>query len=215
MPFNLRGLAALVASDSVTLWFYTTSDTRAAVLASGYFSPVADRLQQGHIIICQTADALTFLPVRANGEVGNGLVLDAYAAPIRLTTGANHVANSTMTALPVSRTLVLAAIGAGITAGREIPVSATVTGAVGSVSFTLIDPNGATVDTKVSIPVNGIANSSFTAPAAGNGYRIRAADTDEPAATMLSPSFLINNPFSLLTQTGSNVLTESGVQLLL
>jgi len=215
MPFNLRGLAALIASDSVTMWFYTTTDTRSAVLAPGYFSAVADRLQQGNIIICQTSDALAFLPVRANGDVGNGLVLDAYAAPIRLTTGANHVANFTMAGLPVSRTLVLAPIGAGITVGREIPVSATVTGAVSSISFTLIDPDGATVQTKVSIPVNGIANSTFTAPAIGNGYRIRASDTDEPAATMLSPSFVINSPYSILLQSGSNVLTENGAELLL
>lgn len=213
MPFNLRDLAALVASDSVTLWFYSTSDTRATVLAPGYFSTVADRLDAGHIIICRAADALSFLPVRANGAVGNGLVLDAYAAPLSLTTSAAQVIETSMSTTPVTRTLSLGAIPAGITVGRTFSVSASVTGAVSSVSFTLLDGSGTALDVRVAIPVAGNAGVTFTAPSAGTGFRIRAADTDEPAASMLSSSFVISAPFAILLESGGSLLTESGAEL--
>jgi hypothetical protein len=85
MPFNALNLSELVASDDISLWFYRTTDTRAAVLAPGYFVSVADRLLSGHIIICRASDSMAFLPVRTGGAVGNGLVLDSTAAPLRLT----------------------------------------------------------------------------------------------------------------------------------
>ncbi|UFN49517.1 hypothetical protein LPC08_02395 [Roseomonas sp. OT10] len=84
MPFESQGLTPLLASGSFVLWRYATSDPRAAVLASGYFAPVAARLGAGHLVVLQAADASALLPIRDGGVPGPGLLLDTNTVPLRL-----------------------------------------------------------------------------------------------------------------------------------
>ena len=88
MAYNPAALAELASTDIFTLWYYTTTDTRTQVLATGYFSADATRLQPGHLIICQTSDAMAFLPVRISAAVGSGLVVDANPAALQLNVSA-------------------------------------------------------------------------------------------------------------------------------
>lgn len=84
MSFDASSLTALVSAGSFSIWDYRTGDSRAAVLASGYFAAAADRLLPGHVVILHSADGMSFLPMRDGGAVGNGLVLDSVSAPLRL-----------------------------------------------------------------------------------------------------------------------------------
>ena len=84
MPFDLSGLSPLLTAGSFTLWRYASADSRIAVLAPGYFTTAADRLHPGHLVILQASDAMAFLPVREDGTVGSGLVLDTGTVQLRL-----------------------------------------------------------------------------------------------------------------------------------
>ena len=84
MSFDASSLTALVSAGSFSIWDYRTGDSRAAVLASGYFAAATDRLLPGHVVILHSADGMSFLPMREAGAVGNGLVLDSVSAPLRL-----------------------------------------------------------------------------------------------------------------------------------
>ena len=65
MPFIASDLSALSAANGFTLWHYRTSDSRADTEAPGYFTPGADRLRVGDIILVQASDGTTMLPIRA------------------------------------------------------------------------------------------------------------------------------------------------------
>ena len=81
MPYDARGLMPLLATNPFAIWHYRTTDGRAAVLEPGYFSAATGQLQPGHLIILQAEDAMTLLPMREGGTVGDGLVLDKTPAP--------------------------------------------------------------------------------------------------------------------------------------
>ena len=218
MPFDARNLTPLEASAAgFTMWLYTTTDTRAAVLAPGYFSPVAARLLPGHLILLQSADSLSLIPVRSNGAVGNGLVLDASAPPVRLAAAAALAIVFQLGATTVqTRTVALDPVPAGLYIGRSFTVSARTTGPVATLLFSIVNAAGAIVAGPVSVSaLSGAASTTFTAPAAGSGYRVRVTDADEPLATQLSSSFVVTEPYVLLTETGGTLLMQDGGELLL
>ncbi|MCQ4159798.1 hypothetical protein NON00_07635 [Roseomonas sp. GC11] len=217
MPFDPRGLTSLASTDSFTLWLYVTTDTRAAVLAPGYFTAATGRLQPGHVVVLQSADSLTFLPVRSSATVGNGLVLDASAAPLRLNANAELVLDIAMAAVAAAtRTVALGTIPTGLYTGRSFTVSASVSGPVSTLVFSMLNASGTVVLGPTSVAVSsGGASVSFTAPAAGSGYRIRVADADEPLATQTSASIVVTEPYALLTEAGTSLLASDGGEILL
>jgi hypothetical protein len=217
MPFDARNLTPLEASAAgFTMWLYTTTDTRAAVLAPGYFASVAERLLPGHLILLQSADSLSLIPVRSNGAVGNGLVLDASAPPLRLTTRAALRMVFRFDAAVQTRTVALDPVPAGLYIGRSFTVSARVTGPVTTLLFSILDSAGRIVAGPVSASaLSGSASIVFAAPAAGSGYRVRVQDVDEPLVAQLSSFFVVTEPFVLLTETGATLLLQNGGELLL
>jgi hypothetical protein len=209
MPFEPQGLAPLIASDQTTLWFYRTSDARAAVLAPGYFPPETN-LQAGQLILLQAADSLSFLPVRFAGVIGPGLVLDAVPAPLALAARGGGSFRFTAAAAALARTVALQPLSPGLVTDRAITVIAVATGAVAQVAFTLRNGAGAQVGSMVTVPVvGGQAAASFTIAAPGL-YHVQAADAAEPLATQTSPSFVVSPPPIVLTESGFQLLAETG-----
>lgn len=209
MPFDATELAPLVASDQTTLWFYRTPDTRAAVLTPGYFPPETG-LQPGHVILLQAADSMALLPVRFAGVVGNGIVLDAMPAPLVLAGRGAGSFRFTATAAAIARTLALQPLSAGLVIDRAISVAVVVSGAVSGVVFTLRNSAGAQVGSVVNAAVSaGAAGAQFTIATPGL-YRVEARDAAEPLATQTSPSFVVSPPFTLLTESGFQLLAETG-----
>jgi hypothetical protein len=209
MPFDASDLAPLVASDQTTLWFYRTGDARAAVLAPGYF-PAAAGLQPGHVILLQAADSMALLPVRFAGAVGNGIVLDTTPAPLVLTARGGGSFRFAATASAIARTLALQPLPVGLVIDRAIGVSATVSGAVASVVFTLRNGTGAQVGSTVAAPVAaGSAVAQFTIATPGL-YRVEASDAAEPLVAQTSSGFFVSPPFTLLTEAGFQLLAETG-----
>ncbi|MBO1074873.1 hypothetical protein [Roseomonas marmotae] len=216
MPFDARNLTPLDSAGGFTMWLYTTTDTRAATLAPGYFASAADKLLPGHLILLQSADALSLIPVRSNGAVGNGLVLDASAPPVRLTVAA---ALSMIFGLRVSavqtRAVALDPVPGGLYIGRSFTVTARVTGSVATLLFSILNAAGQVVAGPISASaLSGSATATFTAPAEGSGYRIRVQDADEPLVTQTSASFVVTPPFALLTESGGALLLQEGGEML-
>jgi hypothetical protein len=216
MPFDARNLTPLDSAGGFTMWLYTTTDTRAAVLAPGYFASVADKLMPGHLILLQTADALSLIPVRSNGAVGNGLVLDATAPPVRLNVGAALKIRFSLAASTVqTRTVALDPVPAGLYIGRSFTVSARVTGPVSTLIFSIINAANTVVAGPVSASaLSGSASVTFAAPAAGSGYRVVVRDAGEPLVTQTSSSFVVTEPYVLMTEAGATLLMQDGGELL-
>ncbi|ONG44743.1 hypothetical protein BKE38_27415 [Pseudoroseomonas deserti] len=217
MPFDARGLTALANTDSFTLWLYITTDTRAAVLAPGYFTAAISRLKPGHVILLEAADAIVLMPVLANGNVGNGLVLSATAAPIRINAEAALLFEMTMDAVTAAtRSVALDPLPSGLYVSRVFTVAARVSGPVTSVIFSMLNSSGAVIAGPTTVAVSaGSATIDFTAPSPGSGYRIRVTDAGEPLATQTSASFVVTEPFALLTESGMSLTGIEGGELLL
>ncbi len=216
MPFDARTLAALIASDATTLWFYRTDDTRAAVLAPGYFAAAADRLAPGHVILAQTADSLSLLPVRQAAAVGNGLVLDVVGGPLRRSAAAalsvpvaagrrRHRAGPAR-GRPAARhhrrpspSPSAPAAGGGVRCGLS-PAQRRQPGRPGAGGR----PRSAA----------GRAVASLIGPAPGSGYRIRAQDAADADARSTSASFTSVAPAQLATEGGEGMQGEGGEILL-
>ncbi|MDB5369821.1 MAG: hypothetical protein JWP20_1379 [Roseomonas sp.] len=216
MPFDARNLAPLEAAGGFTIWLYTTTDTRAAVLAPGYFASAADRLLPGHLILLQSADSLSFLPVRSNGTVGNGLVLDASAPPVRITVGAALTMLFGLSAITVqTRSVALDPVPAGLYIGRSFTVSARVTGLVATLRFSILNAARAVVAGPIQVSaLSGSASVVFTAPQAGSGYRVQVQDVDDPLVVQTSSTFVVTEPYVLLTEAGGTLTMQSGGALL-
>ena len=215
MPFDARNLAALIASDATTLWFYRTTDTRAAVLAPGYFAAAADRLEQGNVILAQTSDSLSLLPVRGQAAVGNGLVLDVVGAPLRRDISAAFAVPVAVAAAATGRALRVDAPAPGITEGLAFSVGASAFGAVSAVAFRLLNAASQVIQGPVVAPVSaGRAVATLTGPAAGSGYRIRAQDADDADARSNSATFTSAAPTQLASEGGEGLQGEGGETLL-
>ncbi|SHJ57909.1 hypothetical protein SAMN02745194_02888 [Roseomonas rosea] len=216
MPYVASNLIPLVAADSFTLWLYKTTDTRAAVLSSGYFGAAANRLLPGHMIVLQAADASAILPVRGNAEVGNGLVVDASSSPLRLTAAGSLDLGADLSVTAVARCVSLAAMPSGVNEGETFTVQATASGASTMLKFSVLDATGAVVLGPTSAAVTaGMASATFPSPSPGTGYRLKVEDAADPLVMQLSPSFVVLSAFALLMESGLSLLSESGNRLVM
>ena len=215
MPFDARNMAALIASESTTFWFYRTTDTRAAVLAPGYFAAAATQLQSGHVIIAQTADSLSILPVRVNAAVGNGLVLDVVGVPLaRVVQAALSVAGA-LSATATFRTVRVDSPPIGVVEGAPFTTGASVGGATTTMLFRLVNASGTILKTVSGVPVvSGRATATLTGPAPGTGYRIRAIDSDDSDARSTSATFTSAPLLQIAAENGAGLTTEAGEMLL-
>ncbi|WP_431282917.1 hypothetical protein ACQW02_26505 [Humitalea sp. 24SJ18S-53] len=216
MPFDPNALVTLAATEGFTLWHYATSDTRAQTLASGYFAPSLARLRPGHVILVVASDALSMLPVRSLAMTGNGLVLDASNAPIRLTRSAVPIYAFSLAGSAGVLGLALSPLPTGLTVGRIIAVSASVGGPIGTVHFSIRDASDTLVVGPVTAtPSGGMATATISLPAPGSGYRLRADTPDEPDMIAVSAPFSVTAAYSLLLQGSGRLLLEQGGALLL
>lgn len=216
MPFSPDDFGALIQSDGFTLWHYRTADTRAAVAAAGYFAPVAASLSPGDLVILQAADAMALLPVRAGPALGTGVTLDGAVGALKLARSAAQRFSFSQTAQAVVRTLVLGPVAASMVAGSAFAVSATVSGPVGQVVFTVLDSSGAAVPSAKTVAVtNGRAATSFRAPPIGTGYRVHVEDAQDPTVSALSRTFSVGPDLRLLLllEDDTPLLTEAGDRL--
>ncbi len=210
MPFIPASLTALVQGNSFTLWHYRTADTRADVEAPGYFAPAADNLRPGDLMVLQAADALVLQPFRIGADLGSAVSIDGAVGLVERSLTVSHRFSVTQFAVAVVRSIVLAPLASIIVAGAPIPVSATVTGPVTEVVFTLRDATGAVVPPAQVAPVaGGVATATIPAPPVGFGYRIRVEDGADPLLGATSGSFGIGPELErLLQESGSLLLAE-------
>ena len=215
MPFSPATFGALIQGDGFTLWHYRTGDTRAAVAASGYFAPVAGNLRPGDLVILQAADAMALLPVRSGSALGTGVTLDGAVGALSLVRAAAQRFSFSQTAQAVVRTLVLGPVAASMVAGSAFAVSATVTGPVSQVVFTVRDGSGAVIPSAKTVTVtNGRAATSFRAPPIGTGYRVHVEDAQDPTVSALSRAFSVGPDLKLLLlEDDATLLTEAGDRL--
>lgn len=215
MPFSSAGLIPLLSNSGFTMWLYRTTDTRAQALAAGYFSPAAAQLQTGDVMFLQASDALTLTTIRPGTVVAAGLVVDTSQVPFNVGRQAHHRFSVAQLVNAVAATVLLMPLAGGFVAGGSIAAEAAVSGPVAAVSFSLRDAGGATVAGPQTAPVNaGTATTSFPAPPAGAGYRVRVEAAGDPALFDLSPPFTVSLPFALLTQAGGTLLLQDGNRLL-
>jgi hypothetical protein len=216
MAFDNTTLNPLATTSGFTLWYYRTQDTRAAALTAGYFAPAAARLAGGDVILLQAADALTLTTVRSGTTVPGGLVVDTFNAPFRVNRASAQKFSVRQVATAVAMTILLAPLAGGITAGGPVATQASVGGAVAQVEFSIRDAAGVTVAGPQTASVtSGVATATLTAPAAGSGYRLRAAAVGFPLVADTSPAFAITAPYALLAQNGNTLVEQDGGRLLL
>jgi hypothetical protein len=67
MPFDVQKLSVLAYANGFTLWHYRNdADSRATMLAPGYFDASAHLLRRGDMLLTRTADAFAILHVTTN-----------------------------------------------------------------------------------------------------------------------------------------------------
>lgn len=214
MPFSHLGLSALSTAGAFTLWHYVTTDERATVLTSGYFAPAALALRSGDVIILQAADATALIPVRTGSGAGPGIMLDTVGAALTLLRSATLPVGATLSARIVARAIAVGPLPTNLLPDDVFPVSATVTGPVARLVFSLRDAVGALIGAEQNVPVvAGSAGANFTAPSPGGGYRIRVVDAADARLVATSPPLAVANPPVLLTEAGQRLLLESGAGL--
>lgn len=215
MPYDNNALVPLLVNSGFTLWLYRTTDTRAEALSAGYFAPAAARLSSGDTMLLQASDALTLTTVRLGTDVAPGLVVDTFAVPFRVNRSAAQLFSVRQLASAVAMTVLLAPLAGGYIAGGTIAAAAQVAGPVAEVSFSISDAAGTTVRGPQTATVSGgSASTTFAAPAAGAGYRLRVEAVGQPLLADTSPPFSVGEPFALLDQGGFALLTQAGFRLL-
>ena len=211
MPFETAALLPLLTQGGFTLWLYRTPDPREQALTAGYFDSAAPHLAWGDVIILQASDAVALTTVRPGSTVPGGIVLDAAAAPFRTTRAAAQRISVSQAASAVAMTVLLVPLAGGIVSNGLVQASAAVAGPVAEVRFSIRDAAGATVRGPQSATVTaGTASASLPAPDAGSGYRLRVEAVGVPMVADTSPPVAVSLPYTLLTQSGSRVLTEAG-----
>ena len=216
MPFSPTGLSALSTAGTFTLWYYGTGDDRATVLAAGYFAPAALQLRSGDVIILQASDATALIPVRSGADAGPGVTLDTTGSTLNLLRSATLPFTVTQSASIIARAIAIGALPANLLPGTVFAVSASVTGPITQLVFSLRDAGGAQIGSAQTVPIAaGSASASFSAPVPGGGYRIRVSDAADPSLVSISPPFAVGAPPALLTEASQRLLLESGGALLL
>ncbi len=216
MPFDNTSLIPLLTGSGFTMWLYRTTDTRATALGANYFSPAANRITTGDLILLQASDSVGLLPVRSSSVVAAGVVLDTAAAPFRVNRAAAQRFSVRQAATAVAMTAVLAPLAAGIVSNGTVNAQASIVGPVPEVAFSISDATGATVRGPQTAPVSaGVATATLPAPPAGSGYRMRVQATIDPAVADSSAPFAVTVPFGLLLQSGVALLQEDGGRVLI
>lgn len=216
MSFLSSGLAALTTANGFTLWHYRTQDSRATVLAAGYFAAAGTLLQPGDIVIVQASDATAMVPIRGGPVAGGGVTVDALGAAPALLRSATLQADIALTATAVPRAIVLDAPPSPLFEGNGFVAGATVTGPIAQITFRFRTALGTEVAPPQTVAVAaGRAQAGFTAPAPAGGYRLLAADAADPAHADLSPPFAVTRPPRLLSEASGLLLLESGGAALL
>ncbi len=215
MPFIANDLSAVAqGGDGFTLWHYHSADSRAAVTAAGYF-PAAALMKAGDLLLLQSADAMALLPVRSGLRFGPGSTLDGAIGGLLASRSLALQFSLAQSAAAGFRSLGLGAPPSGIIAGASFSIAATTIGGLAQLDFTLLNAAGAALGAPVRATVTAnAASASFTAPAAGSGYRIRAVAVEDSTLTALSSSFVIGADIQLLLlQAGGALLTQGGARL--
>jgi hypothetical protein len=216
MPFSPTGLSALSTAGTFTLWHYVTPDDRATVLAPGYFAPAALQLRAGDVIILTASDATALIPVRSGTEAGTGVTIDSAGTALNLLRSASLPFTITQSASIVARSIAIGSLPSSLVPGTVFAASASVTGPISQLVFSLRDGGNIEIAPAQTVPVvAGAASSNFTAPGLGGGYRIRVSDAADPALFATSPPFAVSSPPSLLGEDGGRLLLESGGLILL
>ena len=211
MPFNPPGLSALSTAGTFTLWYYGTADDRATVLSAGYFAPAALQLRAGDVIILQASDATALIPVRTGTAAGPGVTLDSSGSALNLLRSATLPFEVTQAASVIARAIAIGTLPTGLLPGTAFAATATVTGPISQLAFSLRDAGGTAIGAAQTIPVvAGSASANFTAPDPGGGYRVRVSDAGDPALVSTSPPFAVGTPPVLLTEAGGRLLLQSG-----
>ncbi|MBD0275384.1 MAG: hypothetical protein ICV73_26080, partial [Acetobacteraceae bacterium] len=155
------------------------------------------------------------LPVRAGTALGTGVTLDGAVGALSLVRAAAQRFSFSQTAQIVVRTLVLGPIAASMAAGSSFAVSASVSGPVSQVVFTVRDTTGAVVPSAKTVAVtNGRAATSFRAPPVGTGYRVHVEDAQDPNVSASSRAFSVGPDLRLLLlEDDTRLLTEAGDRL--
>jgi hypothetical protein len=215
MPFIATSLSALSAANGFTLWHYRTTDNRAETEVAGYFTPAADRVRIGDIILVQASDGTTMLPVRACNLTGAAVVLDSLGAPPEIARSANLPFSIRLTGTAEARAITIDPMPNAIEPGASVPVGATVQGSITDITFQIRNAAGTVLATQASAVANGRASVLFPAQASGGGYRILARNTADTNHSSLSAPFAIGMAPRLLNEEGGVVLLEDSGQLLL
>jgi len=213
MPFIASNLSVLSAANGFTLWHYRTNDSRTETEAAGYFTPGADRVRVGDIIMVQAADGTTMLPVRTGNLTGAAVVLDALGTPPTIQRSANLP--FTLTVSAEARAITIDPMPNAVEPGASIPVGASILGSITNITFQLRNAAGTVIATQSSAVTAGRAGTLFPAQASGGGYRILARNTADTNHSSLSAPFAIGTPPRLLNEEGGILLLEDGGQLLL
>ena len=216
MPFAASGLTPLIQTNGFSMWRYVTTDLRADVAATGYFSSIAGQFRPGDVMFLQAADAMAMLPLRAGPAFGPGVTLDGAVTPLAAIRSAAQRFSVAQAVGAVVRTIVLVPLAAGFIAGTSIPVSAQVRGPISQVVVSIRNAAGQTVVANQLVTISGgFASTAVTAPAVGTGYRIRMEDALDPGLAATSRSFSVAPPAdALLQENGFVILMENGFALL-
>ncbi|MCA3270388.1 MAG: hypothetical protein ING09_15305 [Roseomonas sp.] len=215
MPFIATSLSALSAANGFTLWHYRTTDNRAETGVAGYFTPAADRVRIGDIILVQASDGTTMLPVRAGNLTGAAVVLDSLGAPPEIQRSAYLPFSISLTGTTEARAITIDPMPNAIEPGASVPVGATILGNITNITFQIRNAAGTVLATQASAVANGRASVLFPAQASGGGYRILARNTADTNHFSLSAPFAIGMAPRLLNEEGGVVLLEDSGQLLL
>ena len=215
MPFIATNLTVLSATNGFTLWHYRTTDSRIETEATGYFTPAADRVRVGDIIMVQAADGTTMLPVRTGNLTGGAVVLDTLGTPPTIQRSANLPFTLTLRTIAEARAITIDPMPNAVEPGASIPVGAAILGSITNITFQLRNADGTVIATQSSAVTNGRASTLFPAQASGGGYRILARNTADANHSSLSAPFAIGMPPRLLNEDGGILRLEDGGQLLL
>ena len=215
LPFNATSLVLLIQTPPFSLWHYRSADLQSAIVAAGYFGPAAAQLRPGDVMIVQSADSMTILPVRSNALVGPGVALDGAVTPIALTRSVPQTLRMVQVAGAIVSTIILAPLMAGIIIGTSIPVQAQIIGPIQQVVVTLRDAQNQLIPPAQTLNVDqGYITTTLPTPAIGGGYRIRVEDALETGVVATSRSFNILPDLRLmLTEDGAILVQEDGAAL--
>ena len=153
MSYDMPALTPLLTAGSFTVWQYRTMDSRAAVTAPGYFSDAKTKLQPGHLLILQSADAMTFQSVSAPGVVGLDLTVDTKPFSLNIARSVSLQFGPGGKVAALLRELILDAMPNSLKIGSTLTVAATAKGPFREARFTLLNSSGTVVSGPVTASV--------------------------------------------------------------